>query len=180
LSKTGSPAVPAHGSRTGAKLNMARAAPCESRVEDWWSGPGLNRQPPACKADALPIELPPRYLPVHSRTRHRLLLVGLGRVELPTSPLSGARSSQLSYRPFLKPGRRPASNAGSNLQCLDPILSKNEPPRRGSVSQDQIVVRAGVQRDRRPSPLPSRFLQEIATRVDHEWLHSPQGRNVTR
>src|ERR1700730_15309947 len=27
----------------------------------WWSGPGLNRQPPACKADALPIELPPRF-----------------------------------------------------------------------------------------------------------------------
>jgi hypothetical protein len=27
------------------------------------------------------------------------VLVGLGRVELPTSPLSGVRSSQLSYRP---------------------------------------------------------------------------------
>ena len=27
-------------------------------------------------------------------------LVGLGRVELPTSPLSGVRSSQLSYRPI--------------------------------------------------------------------------------
>ena len=27
-------------------------------------------------------------------------LVGLGRVELPTSPLSGVRSSQLSYRPM--------------------------------------------------------------------------------
>ena len=27
-------------------------------------------------------------------------LVGLGRLELPTSPLSGARSSHLSYRPF--------------------------------------------------------------------------------
>ena len=26
----------------------------------WWSGPGSNRQPPACKADALPVELPPR------------------------------------------------------------------------------------------------------------------------
>jgi hypothetical protein len=26
--------------------------------------------------------------------------VGLGRVELPTSPLSGVRSSQLSYRPI--------------------------------------------------------------------------------
>jgi hypothetical protein len=29
----------------------------------------------------------------------RLGLVGLGRVELPTSPLSGVRSNQLSYRP---------------------------------------------------------------------------------
>ena len=29
-------------------------------------------------------------------------LVGLGRVELPTSPLSGVRSSQLSYRPRLR------------------------------------------------------------------------------
>ena len=26
-------------------------------------------------------------------------MVGLGRLELPTSPLSGVRSSQLSYRP---------------------------------------------------------------------------------
>ena len=26
-------------------------------------------------------------------------MVGLGRVELPTSPLSGVRSSHLSYRP---------------------------------------------------------------------------------
>ena len=33
-------------------------------------------------------------------TRFRVLdLVGLGRIELPTSPLSGVRSSQLSYRP---------------------------------------------------------------------------------
>src|SRR5271156_1201533 len=30
-------------------------------------------------------------------------LVGLGRVELPTSPLSGVRSSHLSYRPGLPP-----------------------------------------------------------------------------
>jgi hypothetical protein len=28
-----------------------------------------------------------------------MILVGLGRVELPTSPLSGVRSSHLSYRP---------------------------------------------------------------------------------
>ena len=31
--------------------------------------------------------------------RYRLTMVGLGRFELPTSPLSGVRSNQLSYRP---------------------------------------------------------------------------------
>ena len=41
--------------------------------------------------------LPPRLL--------TKLLVGLGRVELPTSPLSGVRSNQLSYRPVLVYGR---------------------------------------------------------------------------
>ena len=30
-------------------------------------------------------------------------MVGLGRVELPTSPLSGVRSNQLSYRPVQFP-----------------------------------------------------------------------------
>ncbi len=49
-------------------------------------------------------------LPVASRTYWELaagnwplILVGLGRIELPTSPLSGVRSSQLSYRPGLSP-----------------------------------------------------------------------------
>ena len=53
----------------------------------WWSQAGSNRRPPACKAGALPAELWPHEL------------VGLGRFELPTSPLSGVRSNQLSYRP---------------------------------------------------------------------------------
>ena len=30
---------------------------------------------------------------------HKKFMVGLGRLELPTSPLSGVRSNQLSYRP---------------------------------------------------------------------------------
>src|SRR5213592_662556 len=34
-----------------------------------------------------------------SLQQNRKLMVGLGRIELPTSPLSGVRSSQLSYRP---------------------------------------------------------------------------------
>ena len=33
------------------------------------------------------------------RLRNTVKMVGLGRFELPTSPLSGVRSSQLSYRP---------------------------------------------------------------------------------
>ena len=51
--------------------------------------------PPACKAGALPTELhPPRISPeAHAK------MVGLTGVEPVTSPLSGARSNQLSYRP---------------------------------------------------------------------------------
>ena len=55
----------------------------------WWSQAGSNRRPPACKADALPAELWPH------------VLVGLGGLEPPTSPLSGVRSNRLSYRPAL-------------------------------------------------------------------------------
>ncbi len=41
-------------------------------------------------------------------TRYHANLVGLGRFELPTSPLSGVRSNQLSYRPGFQPlGPRP-------------------------------------------------------------------------
>ena len=37
---------------------------------------------------------------IHPRSiLHERKMVGLGRFELPTSPLSGVRSSQLSYRP---------------------------------------------------------------------------------
>ena len=57
----------------------------------WWSQAGSNRRPPACKAGALPAEL----WPLDSQRE----LVGLGGFEPPTSPLSGVRSNQLSYRP---------------------------------------------------------------------------------
>lgn len=53
----------------------------------WWRRTGSNRRPDACKATALPAELRP------------LIMVGLGRLERPTSPLSGVRSNHLSYRP---------------------------------------------------------------------------------
>ena len=37
--------------------------------------------------------------PAPTNVSVHFFLVGLGRIELPTSPLSGVRSSQLSYRP---------------------------------------------------------------------------------
>ena len=60
-----------------------------SCIATWWSLTESNRRHPACKAGALPAELRP----------HRDELVGLGRLELPTSRLSSARSNQLSYKP---------------------------------------------------------------------------------
>jgi hypothetical protein len=42
-------------------------------------------------------------------------LVGLGRLELPTSPLSGVRSNQLSYRPRAFYCNFRSSNACGNL-----------------------------------------------------------------
>ena len=70
----------------------------------WWSQTGSNRRPPACKAGALPAELwPPRSATIKVDHLVKLstmqIMVGLGRLELPTSRLSGVRSNQLSYRP---------------------------------------------------------------------------------
>ena len=62
--------------------------------DKWWSQTGSNRRPHACKARALPTELWPRR-----EWRTLRSMVGLGRLERPTSPLSGVRSNHLSYRP---------------------------------------------------------------------------------
>ena len=72
----------------------------------WWSQTGSNRRPHACKARALPAELWPRtrrrmLLPVMRHMRS-IKVVGLGRLELPTSRLSSARSNQLSYKPLTR------------------------------------------------------------------------------
>ena len=91
----------------------------------WWSQTGSNRRPHACKARALPAELWPR-------TRRRMLtldssikVVGLGRLELPTSRLSSARSNQLSYKPLtLSHGRiGTCSRATGSRQCIAQALS---------------------------------------------------------
>ncbi len=43
--------------------------------------------------------------------------MGLGRVELPTSPLSGVRSNQLSYRPVLETGGAGRDRTGDLLNA---------------------------------------------------------------
>src|SRR6186713_1011251 len=63
----------------------------------WWSQTGSNRRPHACKARALPAELWPRNQKTNA---YSMSVVGLGRLELPTSRLSSARSNQLSYKPL--------------------------------------------------------------------------------
>src|SRR6201985_2659591 len=85
---------------------VTRAA--AARLEVWWSKTGSNRRPPACKAGALPTELWPRSA---ERVQHQVggasgEVVGLGRLELPTSRLSSARSNQLSYKPKTRPRPR--------------------------------------------------------------------------
>ena len=86
-----------------------------SSIASWWSQTGSNRRPHACKARALPTELWPQSLETRQvscrsirapvmigaepRRRKAQRLVGPGRLELPTSRLSGVRSNQLSYGP---------------------------------------------------------------------------------
>ena len=80
--------------RSTASCLNSRTKRCFVFPQIWWRLGESNSWPPACKAGALPAELwPLEDLP------RPWQLVGLGRFELPTSPLSGVRSNQLSYRP---------------------------------------------------------------------------------
>lgn len=79
---------------------MDRTAISRPTKKTWWSQTGSNRRHPACKAGALPAELWPHIL-------LQGILVGPGRLELPTSRLSGVRSNHLSYGPSgTRPGIR--------------------------------------------------------------------------
>ena len=51
-------------------------------------------------------------------------VVGLGRFELPTSPLSGVRSSQLSYRPDGRVDDE-AGSAGARGPVGGPMFAQN-------------------------------------------------------
>src|SRR5260221_6705106 len=147
LSINGQP-VFASGLRRGS-LRNDRACPAEAGAacEGWWSQTGSNRRPHACKARALPAELWPRtrrrmllvarlctlafagataQQPSFKRAcraeaAEQRRLVGLGRLELPTSRLSSARSNQLSYKPltlFLEKDRGLCARIGASAGCI--------------------------------------------------------------
>ena len=118
---------------------IARVSP-ERR---WWSQTGSNRRPHACKARALPTELWPleRSRPQREPSSDRLpargvtrSVVGPGRLELPTSRLSGVCSNQLSYRPLKRSAQRrqtPTLNARSHRSLLrSAAMSRKEKRRR--------------------------------------------------
>ena len=112
--------------RSSLRSRKACRAEAGAASEGWWSQTGSNRRPHACKARALPAELWPQFLrrpacrdgqPVFAQAGYaghaspfvlrgcatrsrRRSVVGLGRLELPTSRLSSARSNQLSYKPL--------------------------------------------------------------------------------
>ena len=82
---------------------------CYSSVPDFTECPGANDmvdralgifQVPVISYEMILDGKPPRPISQGAR-EDSVTLVGLGRIELPTSPLSGVRSSQLSYRPKL-------------------------------------------------------------------------------
>src|ERR1700753_1682354 len=80
------------------RWRAAHSAPFSkcTAFQKWWSQTGSNRRPHACKARALPTELWPR---LSGQSACSAKVVGLGRLELPPSRLSSARSNQLSYKP---------------------------------------------------------------------------------
>ena len=87
---------------------------CLPAPAGWWSQTESNRRHPACKAGALPTELWPRSSRNSAKPRRAVgdavlrlrtpsepeVLVGPGRLELPTLRLSGVRSNHLSYGPM--------------------------------------------------------------------------------
>src|SRR5689334_11871084 len=90
----------ASSKRRSVRISLTDEHKTAGSRQRWWSQTGSNRRPPACKAGALPTELWPRTVAGNAHC-FRNSVVGLGRLELPTSRLSSARSNQLSYKPKL-------------------------------------------------------------------------------
>jgi hypothetical protein len=75
-------------------------------------------------------------------------LVGLGRLELPTSPLSGVRSSHLSYRPNLLAGnilrdlRRSSNDGATSVSQLPRIIEPAQISKTQTLGRLRFKIRA--------------------------------------
>jgi hypothetical protein len=90
----------------------------------------------------------------HGRDRRRLrptTMVGLGRLELPTSRLSSARSNQLSYKPKSR-GSRIVSRSRSRIIRYEKEKRRRRCPAKwdltGPVIQSGSISSTEVERDR--------------------------------
>ena len=79
-----------------------------------------------------------------------LKVVGLGRVELPTSRLSGVRSNHLSYRPSCRPGLSPGPSRRASPAGSDFRRQQNTPPI--SRSTEAVLVSCPSEVPARPEP----------------------------
>ncbi len=103
-------------------------------TRSWWSQTESNRRHPACKAGALPTELWPHSNRNSAKPRRAVgdavlrlrtpsepeVLVGPGRLELPTLRLSGVRSNHLSYGPMAATARSRDPGSRSRHQYINP------------------------------------------------------------
>jgi hypothetical protein len=155
----------AQKANTPPKQETPQGAGATAAKPEWWSQTGSNRRPHACKARALPAELWPRKR--HAGTPGAgtadggpgrwwaWQMVGLGRLELPTSRLSSARSNQLSY----KPGTRPAQNPRS------PSRPRRTPPRKPAKASHGTGRRRAVREERETKTTKSRKWKPEGFRV---------------
>ena len=147
-------------------LNRRRSRSSDANLvslHGWWSWTGSNRRPEACKATALPTELQPQcpHVRMDVECEEPPDLVGLGRVELPTSRLSGVRSNHLSYRP--KPEPRATAR---RLQLAVPIRwvfrAERETRTARPLDADRPVRKRGRQLVLKSSDKPVRRRQRTA------------------
>ena len=93
---------PHHGDSTSSRHRLISSRTCQSRN---YGGAERDRtvDPLLAKQVLSQLSYSPLIVSIAnlivSITNRRDKVVGLGRFELPTSPLSGVRSNQLSYRP---------------------------------------------------------------------------------
>ncbi len=105
IAPSGGSSIPAQGSTfrfTRTRLNIRQILPAYFLIE---SDGGAERDRTVDPLLAKQVLSQLSYSPLHTSQRldqynwPEEIMVGLGRFELPTSPLSGVRSNQLSYRP---------------------------------------------------------------------------------